>query len=99
FIEQTNANTFGGLGPFSLALDSNDNPHVLFNTVSGYVGHGNNVIDLKYAYANFNNLNIQDNVFSWTTAGILLASGSIIAVLVMVLMFNHRKNRKDSLPL
>ncbi|MCW4024522.1 MAG: hypothetical protein NWF01_05750, partial [Candidatus Bathyarchaeota archaeon] len=87
FIEQTNANTFGGLGPFSLALDSNDNPHVLFNTVSGYVGHGNNVIDLKYAYAQ-SNFEEHENE-NWATIGIIFAI-TLIA-LIMALMLIHRK--------
>jgi hypothetical protein len=49
-IDQTNADTFGSSSSISLALDSNGNTHVGYNTVSGYWAHGTDMINVKYAY-------------------------------------------------
>jgi hypothetical protein len=90
-ISQTGENTFGGIGRLSLALDPEGNPHICYNTISGYIGHGQNTVDLKYAFALLNHSSGKDDS-GWTVTGTIIAVA--IVVPVMILVFGRLLYRK-----
>lgn len=96
-----NPDAFGQYGLPSLVLDASGNPHISYGAIFTYVGHGQSLLELKYAYASLSSPSkITETIsFFWTAAGVVVASAVIVAVVVLILRFNIRKSRKSLSPL
>jgi hypothetical protein len=82
---------FGAGGYSSIGVDSNGNPYISATMVKGYLGHGGNYYELKYAFAMINQASTANEVF-WAIVGVIVASGVIVVVAVIITRFIHRKN-------